>query len=57
VLGHDRDLDLAFLDIKNAVGDLPLGEDFLIFPYFPMVFPTSAQARNVLGLNVPFKVA
>jgi hypothetical protein len=39
VLGQDGDLDLAFLDIKNAVGDLPLSEDFLIFPVFSDGFP------------------
>jgi hypothetical protein len=56
LLGNDSELDLALLDVKNRVRDLPLWENNLILVEFGYRFPSPTLARNVLGSNLGLRL-
>jgi hypothetical protein len=48
LLGNDRELDLALLDVKTASAICPCEKNLL---YLDIVFPSPTLARNSLGSN------
>jgi hypothetical protein len=56
LIGYDDDLDPAFLDVKNRIRDVALGENDLILSVFRYRFPGPDLGEKRFGLN-PFFVA
>ena len=56
LLGNDRELDVAFLDVKDRVRILSLRENNLILPEFGYRFPPPTLARNILGSNLALRL-
>src|SRR5947208_6669541 len=56
VLGNDGELDLAFLDVKNAIRDVPLREDFLILAIYGNHSSLANFGKEFFWLKSPFGV-
>src|ERR1700730_347953 len=54
LLGNDRELDLALLDVKNCVCNLSLREDSSILPVFGYCFPVAHLGEKFLGIKRGF---
>jgi hypothetical protein len=50
-IGHDRKLDLAFLNIKHRVRNIALLENVLIFVKFQYRFPRAYIGEKVFGVK------
>jgi hypothetical protein len=53
VLGQDGDLDLAFLNEKDRVGDVSLAENLLVFRVFLDRFSRFRPAKKGPGIKDP----
>ena len=51
LLGHNRELDLALLQIKHGIRRIPLRKDNVVLSGFRIVFPLPTLVRKVLGLK------
>src|SRR5216684_7831902 len=51
LLGNDRELDLAFLDVKNRVRDLSLRKNNLILPIFGYRFSLAHLGEKYFGIK------
>jgi hypothetical protein len=51
LLGNDGELDLALLDVKNGVGDLPLRKNDLILPLFGYRFSLAYLGEKPFGIE------
>src|SRR6266446_5513666 len=51
LLGNDRELDLALLDVKNRVRELSLRENNLILPVFGDGFPPTHLGEKCFGIE------
>jgi hypothetical protein len=54
MLGQDGDLDLAFLNEKDGVGDFALAENLLVFLVIVDAFSGVWPAKKSLGIKSPF---
>src|SRR5436309_3521988 len=54
LLGNDRELELAFLDVKNRVRDLSLRKNNLILPIFGYRFSLAHLGENFFGIKRGF---
>jgi hypothetical protein len=54
VLGQDGELDLAFLNEEDRVGDVALAENLLVFLVFVDGFSGFGPAQKNPGIKRPF---